>query len=171
MAIPVRSWSNHWLERRHPIIYKGIYQGKAYEDKGNVLKVEPEKLLLITHWSPLSGSADTPENYHKVSYDLAAEKDGTLLTITQDNNATKEEQEQNSKFWKTVLDSIKKLLEGWWEEEANFDDLNNASPLAWSRPKRLDEAVFAAYGWKSDLSDEEILEKLLALNLERSRWK
>jgi len=29
--------------------------------------------------------------------------------------------------------------------------------------KRLDEAVFAAYGWKSDLSDEEILEKLLAL--------
>jgi hypothetical protein len=35
--------------------------------------------------------------------------------------------------------------------------------------KRLDEAVFAAYGWNSDLSDEEILEKLLALNLQRSR--
>jgi hypothetical protein len=34
--------------------------------------------------------------------------------------------------------------------------------------KRLDQAVFAAYGWQSDLSDEEILEKLLALNLERS---
>ena len=28
--------------------------------------------------------------------------------------------------------------------------------------KKLDEAVFAAYGWPSDLSDEEILEKLLA---------
>ena len=28
-----------------------------------------------------------------------------------------------------------------------------------------------AYGWKSDLSDEEILEKLLALNLERSKSK
>jgi hypothetical protein len=35
--------------------------------------------------------------------------------------------------------------------------------------KRLDESVFAVYGWPSDLSDEEILEKLLALNLERSR--
>jgi type II restriction/modification system DNA methylase subunit YeeA len=33
--------------------------------------------------------------------------------------------------------------------------------------KRLDEVVFAAYGWKIDLSDEEILERLLALNLER----
>jgi hypothetical protein len=30
------------------------------------------------------------------------------------------------------------------------------------------EAVFTAYGWPSDLSDEEILERLLALNLERS---
>jgi hypothetical protein len=35
--------------------------------------------------------------------------------------------------------------------------------------ERLDAAVFAAYGWKSDLSDEEILEKLLALNMERGR--
>jgi len=33
--------------------------------------------------------------------------------------------------------------------------------------KKLDEAVFAAYGWKPDLSDEEILEKLLALNLSK----
>jgi hypothetical protein len=34
--------------------------------------------------------------------------------------------------------------------------------------QKLDRAVFTAYGWKSDLSDEELLEKLLALNLERS---
>jgi hypothetical protein len=34
--------------------------------------------------------------------------------------------------------------------------------------KRLDVGLFAAYGWKADLSDEEILEKLLALNLERA---
>jgi hypothetical protein len=35
--------------------------------------------------------------------------------------------------------------------------------------KHLNAAVFMAYGWKPDLSDEEILEKLLGLNLERSR--
>jgi hypothetical protein len=34
--------------------------------------------------------------------------------------------------------------------------------------KKLDAAVFAAYGWPADLSDEEILERLLALNLERA---
>jgi hypothetical protein len=37
--------------------------------------------------------------------------------------------------------------------------------------KKFDNTVFAAYGWKSDLSDEEILEKLLSLNLERSKSK
>ncbi len=95
-----------------PITYKGTYQGKAYEDKGKVLKAEPEKNLLITHWSPLSGTSDSPENYHKVSYELAVKNDGTHLTITQDNNANKEEQEQNAKFWQTILDGIKKLLEG-----------------------------------------------------------
>jgi hypothetical protein len=34
--------------------------------------------------------------------------------------------------------------------------------------RRLDEAVFQAYGWDPDLSDDELLQKLLALNLERA---
>lgn len=34
--------------------------------------------------------------------------------------------------------------------------------------KRLDEAVFAAYGWPTTLSDEDLLSRLLALNLERA---
>ena len=34
--------------------------------------------------------------------------------------------------------------------------------------KKLDAAVAAAYGWPADLSDEDLLERLLALNLERA---
>jgi type II restriction/modification system DNA methylase subunit YeeA len=34
--------------------------------------------------------------------------------------------------------------------------------------KRLDEAVFAAYGWPADLADDDLLARLLALNLERA---
>ena len=33
--------------------------------------------------------------------------------------------------------------------------------------KKLDAAVFAAYGWDAGMSDEELLESLLRLNLER----
>lgn len=35
--------------------------------------------------------------------------------------------------------------------------------------QKLDRVVFAAYGWPHDLSDEEILSRLLALNLERNK--
>jgi type II restriction/modification system DNA methylase subunit YeeA len=34
---------------------------------------------------------------------------------------------------------------------------------------RLDAAVYAAYGWSPDITDEEILKNLLALNLEQSK--
>lgn len=34
--------------------------------------------------------------------------------------------------------------------------------------REIDEAVFAAYGWPADLSDDEVLGRLLALNLERA---
>ena len=36
------------------------------------------------------------------------------------------------------------------------------------RPLNLDAAVAAAYGWLADVSDEQILERMLALNLERA---
>ena len=44
------------------------------------------------------------------------------------------------------------------------------SALTFYRPfhARLDAAVAAAYGWPADLPDGSILERLLALNLERS---
>ena len=35
--------------------------------------------------------------------------------------------------------------------------------------RKLDQAVFAAYGWDPGMSDEQLLEKLLALNLARAQ--
>lgn len=94
-----------------PITYRGEWQGKAFEDKGKVLEVKREKSLVSTHWSPLSGVPDTPENYHTVSYNLV-EKDGkTEVTITQDNNASEEEKAHSEQNWNQMLQGMKKLLE------------------------------------------------------------
>jgi len=95
-----------------PISYQGIWEGKAYEDKGKVLQVEPGKLLISTYWSSLAGLPDVPENYKTVRYELLAEGGGTRLTIIQDNNATQEEASHSEQNWKMVLDGMKKLLEG-----------------------------------------------------------
>jgi uncharacterized protein YndB with AHSA1/START domain len=94
-----------------PITYRGEWQGKSFEDKGKILEFEPGRRLRSTHWSPLSGVPDTPENYHTVTYELL-EKDGsTDVRISQDNNANEEERMHSERNWKTVLDGMKKLLE------------------------------------------------------------
>jgi hypothetical protein len=51
------------------------------------------------------------------------------------------------------------------------EPVQRAAGVAGERPQRLDETVFAAYGWPADLSDDELLAKLLALNLERASGK
>ena len=94
-----------------PITYEGTWEGKAYKDKGKVLQVEPEKLLVSTFWSSLSGLPDVPASYQTVRYELAAESGGTRLTITQDNNATQEDANHSAQNWSMVLDGMKHLLE------------------------------------------------------------
>ena len=54
-------------------------------------------------------------------------------------------------------------------EDRTLTNLYNKRP-AWlaAAHQKLDEAVFAAYGWPATLTDSEILERLLALNHERA---
>jgi uncharacterized protein YndB with AHSA1/START domain len=94
-----------------PILYRGEWEGKSFEDKGQILTIEPEKKLVNTHWSPLSGVSDQPENYHTVTYDLVSKDDKTELTITQDNNASEQEKAHSEENWKAVLLGLKNLLE------------------------------------------------------------
>ncbi len=95
-----------------PVTYKGTWEGKAYEDKGSVLQIEPGKIIVSTFWSSLSGLLDIPENYQTVRYELSAGGDGTRLTITQDNNASQEDANHSEQNWKMVLEGMKKLVEG-----------------------------------------------------------
>ena len=54
-------------------------------------------------------------------------------------------------------------------KKRTLTNLYNARPT-WldNAHRKLDAAVCAAYGWPADLSDEEILARLLALNLARA---
>ncbi len=94
-----------------PIVYEGVWEGKAYKDKGKVLLVEPGKLLVSTFWSALSGLPDVPENYQTVRYELSPEGSGTRVSVTQDNNATQADADHSAQNWKMVLDAMKKTIE------------------------------------------------------------
>ena len=73
---------------------------------------------------------------------------------------------------------LHELREGWLNPEGaaeselkkrTLTNLYNARPT-WLQlaHEQLDKAVSAAYGWPDDLAEPEILERLLALNLERA---
>jgi uncharacterized protein YndB with AHSA1/START domain len=103
--------STDWREGS-PISWKGEWKGKPYEDKGKVLEVEPQRRIRYTHWSPMGGSEDKPENYHTVTYELAGDAGKTTLTLTQDNNPTQEEADKMAKDnWGPVLKGLKQTAE------------------------------------------------------------
>jgi uncharacterized protein YndB with AHSA1/START domain len=94
-----------------PIVWKGEWEGKPYEDKGVILQLKPERVLQYSHFSPLSGQADVPANYHTLTIELSPEEKGTMLRLSQDNNSTEEDREHSEKMWGMMLTGIKKVLE------------------------------------------------------------
>lgn len=99
-----------WTEGS-PIIWKGIWKDKPYEDKGVILQFQPPHLLQYTHYSPLSGQPETLENYHTLTYELADQDGGTELSLSQDGNKTEEEKKHSEQMWESMLQGIQKLLE------------------------------------------------------------
>jgi uncharacterized protein YndB with AHSA1/START domain len=94
-----------------PIIWKGEWQGKPYEDKGTILQFKPERKIQYDHFSPLSGLPDKPENYHTVTVELSASGDQTRVALTQDNNANEDERSHSEKNWEMMLTALKKYVE------------------------------------------------------------
>jgi uncharacterized protein YndB with AHSA1/START domain len=94
-----------------PIVWRGEWEGKPYEDKGFILEVEPGQRLVHTHYSPLGGEADVPENYHTPTWTLEAQTQGTRLTLSQDNNPTTEAAEHAQGMWDKPVADVKRLSE------------------------------------------------------------
>ena len=100
-----------------PITFRGNWNGKPYEDKGTIQTFDAGKRLAFTHWSPLSGMEDRPENYHIVTFELRPTGAGTEVVLTQTNQndaerLTEENRKEYAKNWTMVLDGLKKAVEG-----------------------------------------------------------
>lgn len=94
-----------------PIVFRGVWEGKPYEDKGTILEIEKEKVLKYNYWSNFSGDKDEPANYSIVTYTLSGERGRTMFTLTQDNFKSREAQVQSENNWGMILNKMKALLE------------------------------------------------------------
>ena len=102
--------TSNW-QKGGPITWKGEWQGRAYEDKGTILENVPNERLAYSHFSPLAGKPDIPENYHTVTIALVPDGHGTRVTLEQDNNETEQAREHSAKNWEMMLEGLKKHVE------------------------------------------------------------
>ena len=94
-----------------PITWKGEYEGKPFEDKGEILEAVPDRRLKMTHYSPLSGDEDVPENYHTLTYQLEGGDGRTRVSLSQDNNSSAEAAEHSRANWEKMLAGLKATVE------------------------------------------------------------
>jgi len=114
----VRQWmvgtevSTDW-QVGSPITWQGEMNGTPYRDKGEVLEADAPRRLSVTHYSPLMGQEDRPENYHTVTYTLEPDSasGATLVTLEQDGNVSQEQAEQFSQNWQSMLEALKAAVE------------------------------------------------------------
>ena len=99
------------FKKGSPITWKGEWQGRKYEDKGVILDLQPQRKLAYSHFSPLSGLPEKPENFHNVTIELVDKGKQTLVSLSQDNNADEKERDHSQKNWEMMLSGLKKVLE------------------------------------------------------------
>lgn len=94
-----------------PIRWRGVWEGREYEDYGEILEFEPGRRLVNTHFSPLSGAEDVPENHHTLTWTLDDAGGATVLTLSQDNNATAKAAEHSKGMWDALVAKVKEIAE------------------------------------------------------------
>jgi uncharacterized protein YndB with AHSA1/START domain len=93
------------------IIWKKDFNGRKFEDKGEILEITPRKSLKYTHYSPASCRPDAPENYQTVSITLKENANGALVELTSDNNASENEKAMTEHIWAYYLQGLKLIMD------------------------------------------------------------
>jgi uncharacterized protein YndB with AHSA1/START domain len=102
------------------LLWKGTHEGKEMVFvKGAIVEIVPGKHLSYTTIDPHSTIDDVSENYLHVTYDLTADHENTILTVTQgdyskvaDGEKRYAEAFNGGQGWNPILQQIKTLAEG-----------------------------------------------------------
>ena len=96
-----------------PIVFEGEFFGNHFRDYGEVLERHDGHTVAFSHWSR---TAERPDNYHIVRYELDGENGETHVTLTQTNVGEKPEIDAKTKAefdrnWQMMLAHLKKAAE------------------------------------------------------------
>lgn len=94
-----------------PVRWVGEWEGTPFEDRGEVVEADRPRRLVVTHYSPMSGAPDVPESYHRLTYTLTPDGEGTLVALEQDNNADEDAVAHSEQTWDAMLAGVAVVAE------------------------------------------------------------
>ncbi|WP_345801307.1 SRPBCC domain-containing protein [Microbacterium sp. AZCO] len=89
------------------VVWSGEWEGKSFEDRGEVIEAVAPHRLVLTHFS--GEHAEGSE--HRLTYELAGRGAGTHLDFWQDGNATEGAASESEANWRRHLAAIKERAE------------------------------------------------------------
>lgn len=92
-----------------PLLITGFHHA-AFQNRGTILRFEPEQTLCYTHLSSLSRLSAESQNYSTLCFVLAAVPQ-TSLTLTVDNFPTETIFKHLNFYWGTTLEVLKRFVE------------------------------------------------------------
>ena len=88
------------------VVWRGEWQGKAFVDRGVVVEAVAPHRLVLTH-----ASGQTPDQEHRLSYELSGRDAGTHVEFWQDGNATAAAAAESERNWRQHLEAVKERAE------------------------------------------------------------
>lgn len=93
-----------------PMLIRGNMNGKDFENTGQVLQFEPERILQYSHLSSLSRLPDVPESYSIIEFKLTPVENQTTLALTVSNFPTESIYKHLTFYWNVTLEVLKRLV-------------------------------------------------------------
>jgi len=93
-----------------PIVIRGFHIVR-FENRGTVLRFEPNAVLRYSHLSSMSRLPDKPENYSIVEFRLAPADGRTSLTVTLSGFPTEAILKHHDFYWRVTVQILKQFVE------------------------------------------------------------
>ena len=93
------------------IKFSVAWDGKLFEQWGEILEVRPDELIKYSLFAPRPGLEDIPENYFIMNYILTGENGKVKLEILQEDNRPNAVQEEPQGEENPVLKMLKEIVE------------------------------------------------------------